>query len=190
MKTKRRTALITSILLAIVAVVGVSAAAPESAKATGGEGVKACGEGTILLSATEKKVFALHNKIRREHDLPVFCVHPKLQRAARAHSKDMIERQYASHDTKGGGTCEQRLKEFGYGPEGYSYYALGENIAYGDGPRGEPDSVMGFWMRSKDHRRNILSHELREIGIGSYTGDFKGVEDVTMYTADFGMRRR
>lgn len=190
MKTKRRTSLIIAVLLAIVAVAGVSAAAPESARAADGVGVKKCGGGTILLNAAERKVFALHNEIRREHNLPVFCVHPNLQRAARAHSRDMIQRQYASHNTKGGGTCEQRLRGFGYDPAGYSYYAFGENIAYGDGPWGEPDSIMRFWMRSKDHRRNILAREFREIGIGSYTGEFKGVEDVTMYTADFGVRRR
>jgi len=190
MKTKVSTVLIIPALLAIIAAAGVSVAAPESARAADREGVKKCGGGTILLSVPEKKVFALHNKIRREHDLPVFCVHPRLQEAARAHSRDMIQRQYSSHDTKGGGTCEQRLKRFGYDPEGYVYYALGENIAHGDGRWGEPGSVMRFWMGSKDHRRNILARDLRQIGIGSYTGDFKGVEDVRMYTADFGVRRR
>ena len=47
-----------------------------------------------------------------------------------------------------------------------------------------------FWRRSKGHRRNTLAAEIREVSIGSYTGGFEAVEDVRMYTADFGGRRR
>ena len=183
------TFLLATILMAVATAVGASAVKPPSAEAAGGNYVKKCGGGKILLKAQEKRTFALHNKIRRNHNLKPLCVHPKLQRAARAHSKDMIRRNYFSHTTKGGGTFSKRIKKFGYTPRGYKYYTVGENIAYGSGPYASPKSRMNGWMKSPGHRRNILNGKFREIGLGTYTGTWKGNKNVTMYTADFGARR-
>ena len=119
---------------------------------TGGE-VKRCSGGKIFLNAKERSAFAWHNKIRRNHKLRTLCVHPKLQRAARAHSKDMIRRNYFSHNTKGSGSFSKRLKKFGYTPKGFKYYTAGENIAYGSGPKGEPKQIMRAWMKSPGHKK-------------------------------------
>ena len=43
----------------------------------------------VRLSAAEKQMLELHNKERASRDLPRLCVHPKLQKAANAHSRDM-----------------------------------------------------------------------------------------------------
>ena len=102
----RRTATALAILLAAsFATAGLIASGAAPAQATGG-GVPRCGGGTVLLDAKEKATFSLHNKIRRDRNLGAFCVHPKLQKAARSHSRDMIERDYFSHDTKGGKTFD------------------------------------------------------------------------------------
>jgi uncharacterized protein YkwD len=45
-------------------------------------------------------------------------------------------------------------------------------------------------MNSPGHRRNILDRRLREIGVGTYTGQYKTYRGWTMYTADFGTRRK
>ncbi len=181
---KRVTPMVVSVLLAIVAVVGVSAVNPQPVQATGGAYVKKCGGDTIFLNERETRTFVLHNKKRREHNLKPFCVHPQLQEAARAHSEDMIQREYFSHDTKGGETFTERMKKFGYTS------LAGENIAYGSGSYGEPESIMRRWMKSDGHRRNILNAKFREIGVGIYTGEFKGFKGVTMYTVDFGVGQR
>jgi uncharacterized protein YkwD len=191
MKIKRTAILLISVLVASIAAIGVSVAEPEHAWAAGGGKVHKCGGGRIFLNEKEKKTFALHNQVRREHNLPTFCVHPKLQRAARSHSRDMIRRDYFSHNTRGKGeTFDERIKRFGYTSKGYSFYLIGENIAYGSGSYGEPDKIMRAWMRSDGHRHNILKEKFREIGVGTHTGEYKGIERVTMYTADFGVRRR
>ena len=187
---KRVVLLLTLAILTAVAAVSVSVADPNPARAAGGGYVAKCGEGTIFLNEKERKAFVLHNQIRRDRDLRPFCVHPKLQKAARAHSQDMIERDYFSHDTKGGATFEERMKKFGYTPDGYGYYSVGENIAYGSGTFGEPDSIMRGWMNSDGHRHNILNGRFREVGIGTYTGTWQGHDGVSMYTADFGTRQR
>jgi uncharacterized protein YkwD len=183
--------IIIAVLLASIAVVGLSATAPEDAQASTGGKVRKCGGGKVFLGAKEKRVFYLHNKTRREHHLKAFCVHPKLKQAARFHSKDMIHRDYFSHNTKGRHeTFAKRLKRFGYTPRGYDFYMVGENIGWGTGEQGKPDRIFEGWMKSRPHRRTILKGKLREIGVGAYTGTFKDRGTATMYTVDFGVRRR
>jgi hypothetical protein len=74
-------------------------------------------------------MLTLHNQERAKRDLPRFCVHPALVRAARAHSKDMIQRDYFSHNTKGRNedACE-RVRRYGY-----IWQFCAENIAWGSG---------------------------------------------------------
>lgn len=174
-----------SVFVAVAVAVMSFLATPPAAEAAGGGAVKKCGGGRISLNADEKQSFVLHNRERRDRNLKSLCVHPDLQKAARAHSKDMIRRDYFSHDTKGRNqsACE-RVRSYGY-----RYRLCGENIAYGSGRYGEPGSIMRRWMKSDGHRRNILNGKFREVGIGTYTGTYKGTENVTMYTADFGTRR-
>ena len=186
---KRVAILAISVLLATVAAIGFLAADQESATAAGGK-VNRCSGGKIFLDANEKRTFVLHNEIRRKHNLPTFCVQPALEKAARDHSEDMIQKDYFSHDTEGRNeTAEERIKRFGYTPQGYSFYMIGENIALGNGSSGEPDSIMNSWMKSSDHRHNILNGKFREIGIGVSTGNWQGNDGVNMYTADFGIRK-
>ena len=180
---KHATFVLASALLAIAFVMGFLAIYSPVAEAASGGYVKRCGGGKVLLKAKEKKTLALHNKMRMNHGLRKFCVHPKLQRAARTHSKDMIRRDYFSHNTKGGGTFDQRLRKFGY-----KYTTAGENIAYGQRREGRPGNIMRSWKNSKHHRGNILNRKFREVGIGTYVGNYKGRNKVTMYTVDFGRR--
>jgi uncharacterized protein YkwD len=171
--------------VAVATAATIFLATPPAAEAAGGGKVDKCGGGKIFLKADEKRIFALHNRERRERGIKRLCVHPDLQRAARSHSKDMIRRDYFSHDTKGRNesACE-RVRRFGY-----RYRNCAENIAWGSGQNGEPDSRMRAWMGSRDHRANIMNGRLREIGIGTYSGTFNGTPNATMYTADFGTRR-
>jgi uncharacterized protein YkwD len=186
----RAAVVVACFLVASIFAVGVSVTDPTAAQAAGGGYVEKCGGGEIFLNEKEERTFVLHNEIRIKHELPTFCVHPMLQEAARAHSKDMLRRDYFSHNTKGRGSFGKRLQRFGYDADGYAHYRAGENIAYGSGPYGEPDNRMRAWMKSEGHRHNILNDEFREIGVGTETGDYKGFNGVTMYTVDFGVRRR
>jgi uncharacterized protein YkwD len=104
-------------------------------------------------------------------------------RAAEAHSKDMIQRDYFSHNTKGRNedACE-RVRRYGY-----NWQVCAENIAWGPGALGRPDPIFDDWMNSSGHRSNILNRKYREIGIGAYRGSFKGTIG-TMWTVDFGDR--
>ena len=164
-------------VLATVVAVSVSAIEPE--KAVAASAVKTCGGGKIKLNAKEERTLRLHNQERKSRGLRPLCVHPKLTKAARAHSADMIRKDYFGH-----GSVGRRLKHYGY-----NWRVYGENIAGGTGHYASPGNTFRRWMNSSGHRANILNRRFREIGIGTATGNYKGRTGYTMYTVDFGSRR-
>lgn len=171
-------------MLAMAAILVASAAQPKTAEAATTVTVKGCTGTNVTLKTNEKRMLDLHNKARADRGLSRFCVHPALQKAARAHSTDMINRDYFSHNTKGSGkTFSTRIKE-----AGYRYRTAGENIAGGSGTLGSADSIFKSWMNSTGHRTNILNKNFKEIGIGAATGNYKGTNGYTMWTSDFGSR--
>jgi uncharacterized protein YkwD len=129
------------------------------------------------LYATEKRLLTLHNNAREKHSPKPFCVHPALQIAARAHSKDMIKRHYFSHHTKGSNedACSH-IRRFGH-----AWSSCAENIGYDATPEG----LFQSWMRISIHRPNILDERFHEIGIGACT-EGNSDSNTTMYTVDFG----
>ena len=166
-----------SAVLAAVLALSVSAVEPEKAEAA--SSVRTCGGGKITLNAKEESTLRLHNRTRTSRGLRPLCVHPTLTKAARAHSRDMINRDYFGH-----GDAGRRLKR-----HGYNWRAYAENIAGGGGTYARPGTTFKRWMNSSGHRTNILDGRFREIGIGTATGTYKGQRGYTMYTVDFGTRR-
>ncbi len=184
----RRVSLVSLAATLGVIVVGVLALVPMEAEATLVD-APTCDGGTISLNADEKRVLELHNKARKKRGLRALCVSPILTRAARAHSKEMLDKDYTSHTSFNGETTQERLERFGYTSSGYSFYLYGENIAWGCGSYGAPDNIFRWWMHSSGHRSNILKRKIREVGIGVLTGTYKECNQATMYTVDFGTRR-
>lgn len=152
-------------------------------EAAGTVKVKGCTGTRVTLDVKEKSMLIKHNRVRANKGLKRLCVHPALQRAAEAHSRDMIQKDYFSHDSKDGSTPYQRMKR-----QGYKFRTAGENIAYGSGSYGAPGPRFKGWMKSSGHRKNILNGKFREVGIGAATGNYNGTGNVTMWTADFGTR--
>ncbi len=158
--------------------------------AASGALVETCAGGRIRLNAAEKRLLELHNEAREQRGIEPLCLQTTLTEAARAHSEDMIEEDYFAHTSPDGETLGERLKRFGYTPEGYGYWKVGGNIAWHSGPEPEPEAMFEGWMDSPGHRANILDEDFRQIGIGTHAGGYEGYEESVMYTADFGVRRR
>lgn len=182
----RYATVVVAAMLAVVAAIGVSWVRSEEAGAETMVGT--CDGGTIALNDAESRMLDLHNQTRDGYGLPPFCIDPALQEAARAHSQQMLDTGYFSHDSFDGETVEPRLARFGYAFPGYSYWKYAENIAWGSGPVGGADDVFGGWMNSPPHTSNILDGDLLQIGIGARTGNFDGMDGATMWTTDFGTR--
>lgn len=80
----------------------------------------------------------------------------KLEDAARAHSEDMVELELFSHTGPEGVQTGERVND-----RGYSWSAVGENIAAG---QHSVDDVVNGWLSSPGHCANIMSAEFTEMG--------------------------
>jgi uncharacterized protein YkwD len=78
--------------------------------------------------------------------------------AAKAHSRDMLNRDYFSHTTPEGGTTWDRLAD-----RGVTYSRAGENIAWG---QTTGRAVFNAWLRSPGHRDNIERGSYTHHGVG------------------------
>lgn len=186
---------------AAMIVAGSSAIASEKAPALGIAAaekdtvtVPTCSGKTIELNVEEKRSLKLHNTRRKAKNLKPFCVNTILTEAARAHAQDMLDRDYFAHRSPEGETPTSRLKEAGYVTSEFSYWIVGENLAWGSGDLGDPDNIFKAWLDSDGHRHNILDENFRQIGVGMREGDFEArngqvYEGSRMYAVEFGARR-
>lgn len=105
------------------------------------------------LAAFEAEVIRLTNQFRAQNGVDPLEADARLSEAAEDWSRQMAEGDMFRHsDTSA-------LVE----AEGYDWRALGENIAAGY--RTPADVVQG-WIDSPGHRRNMLSDNFEEIGVG------------------------
>lgn len=112
-------------------------------------------------SAIEQEVFRLVNEVRAQYGLSALSWANDLANVARAHSRDMINRNFFSHTNPDGYSPFDRLRN-----NGISYRTAAENIAYG---QRTAQAVMDAWMNSSGHRANILNANVKEIGVGAAT---------------------
>lgn len=103
----------------------------------------------------------------------------KLSQAAAAKARDMVAKNYWSHDSPSGETPWQFIIESGYG-----YNKAGENLAYGFNDAG---GVLAAWMNSPEHRENVLDSDYTEVGFGvAQSPDFVGHGPETVVVAMYG----
>jgi uncharacterized protein YkwD len=124
----------------------------------------------VTSASLAEQVVALANADRADlAGCDPLVIDPRLVTVAQAHSEDMAANGYFSHTALDGTTFGQRLRAAGYS-------GGAENIAQGQQSAAE---VHEAWMRSDDHRANILNCRLVTVGVG--------VETTTWtWTQDFG----
>jgi uncharacterized protein YkwD len=137
-------------------------------------GVSSASAATIS-ARSETAIVLVVNQARTTRGLRPLHFDTRLQRAARAHSEDMMRGGYFGH-----GAFGRRLSS--YGVRGRS---VGENLAWGTGPLGGARAIVGEWLRSPEHRANLLRPGFRRVGVGSLVGPFAGAPRAVVVTADF-----
>jgi uncharacterized protein YkwD len=151
----RRIAALVAVLFAIASVVGL--ARPSS--------TLAWAEGNYS-SASEKDLVTLTNRSRAAAGLRSLKVDSALTAVARWRSKDMINRDYFSHDIPGYGSVFKKLDS-----KGYCYKLAGENIGWNTYPdETATAAIHKMFMDSAGHRRNILNKTWDVMGVGAYQG--------------------
>lgn len=129
------------------------------------------------LTTAERSLLGEMNRVRSAHGLSGLHVDWKLQRAARAHSMNMIRRDFFSHVS-----FAARMRASGArGP------IFGENLAWGTGSRGTASSIVAQWLSSPPHRANLLRRGFVRVGVAAPLGNFLG-HHARVATADFAGR--
>lgn len=65
-------------------------------------------------------------------------------------------------------------------------WQAGENLGWGQGELGTPESIMAAWLGSPPHRANILDPDYVDLGVGSGTGTLEGNEEAVVWVTHFG----
>ena len=152
----------------------------------------AIGQGpTSVMGALEQDVLSNVNFLRRQHGLAALRLSSKLAAAARLHSTEMAQRGYFSHDSANGTSFDKRIGRF-YTSGGKRYWSVGENLLWSS-PDVSASSTLDMWLNSPEHKKILLTARWREIGLAAVhtpaaPGTYGGRE-VTIVTADFGVRR-
>lgn len=118
-----------------------------------------------FVEEVESEIARLVGAERAKQGLGALAADAKLGAIARAHSKDMLSKNYFSHtDAEGcGSSC--RLEK-----AGYAWRAVGENIYTMSGYRlsaaETAQKMVDGWMKSGGHRANILKTAFTHQGVG------------------------
>ena len=110
-------------------------------------------------NSKEQQMINLINQARSNAGLPALQVSSDLTKAARAKSKDMVNKNYFSHTSPTCGSLTSMLQHFGI-----SYSAAGENLAMNTS--GSVSAAHESLMNSSGHRSNILEPRFSHMGVG------------------------
>ena len=173
------------VLLFAVVLAAVALTAPASARNDGP--ISASSSVTALEAAVLSNV----NQIRAQHGLRALKFSNRLSAAANQQSESMGAKGFFGHNSADGTAFWKRIRRY-YTDRNYRYWSVGENLLWSS-PDVDAAQALDMWMKSPEHRANLLSKRWREIGLSAIhvqaaPGAFQGL-DVTIVTADFGVRR-
>lgn len=123
-------------------------------------------------TADERAILNLLNTERKEAGLSTLKWGPRLEQAARRHSRDMIDKGYFAHQSPSGLNLADRLHKSGL--KGWT--SAGENLA----GAGSVEVAFKLWMASQAHKNNMLKAGYTHVGIGIVAGGPYGM----MFTMD------
>jgi uncharacterized protein YkwD len=170
-----RTAITAARFMRVIAVAGAITVLPSTGVALGASKPRAtssasCADTNLMPtrangSRVEAATFCLVNVQRQHRGRRALRANADLARSAAAHSQDMVSENYFNHVSPAGETPLARIKASTYLPL-HSVYLVGENIALGTMQLSTATAIVASWMRSPDHRANILNRDFRDTGVG------------------------
>lgn len=132
-----------------------------------------------------RAMLCLVNSTRIAHGLRAVRPSRQLKAVARAHSADMVARDYFAHDGPGGETFASRVSSSAYAAT-HPGYDVEEALAWGAPV--SPAVLLRALMGSDTHRAILLDPSVREVGVGLVLGAPEaGVDGPSMtLSLDFG----
>lgn len=111
---------------------------------------------------TRSNIVQYMNYYRGVHGLVPLREDARLNSAAEDRLRDMEDLEYFAHVSPAGTVPFVWIRS-----RGYQYQAAGENLAQGFE---STQILLEAWMESPGHRKNILSADFRDVGIGIIDG--------------------
>ena len=137
-------------------------------------------DGQVLgenMNITDSQLLSLTNDEREQHGLHPLKYSPELAYAAENKARDMINKDYWSHESPDGTTPWYWIES-----SGYKYSYAGENLARGFTT---VDGIMNAWLESPTHRANVLNNNYTEVGFAAIPGEMNG-KKTTLVVAMYG----
>ena len=132
----------------------------------------------VRVSPVEKAFVRAVNRVRAARRLAPVRLDPRLERAARAHTAEMLAQRFFAH-----GAVVRRLESFGVaGPR------IGETLGWHTPSADAVRVVIRLWLRSPEHRAVLLRRGFVRVGVGTDVGEFEGYSNTLVVTADFAGR--
>jgi len=171
------------VLIAVLALLGVGAASASAASLIAP--TSTCPGQTRLdapVASQERAMLCMANFARGELGLGELAANAELEGSAREKARDILRCDSFSHYACG--------REFAYWIRASGYlssecWRAGENLAFGSGSFASVRSIFRAWMRSPEHRENILG-DYAETGIDLVTGTLEGFAGTRIWTQHFG----
>ncbi|MCX5810426.1 MAG: CAP domain-containing protein [Proteobacteria bacterium] len=116
---------------------------------------------------TKDAIIQLVNDTRAYHRYAPLTENQLLNAVAEERLRDMFRRQYIAHVSPIGEQASDYAQK-----AGYHYKIIAENLASGEFLNNQ--KVIDGWMQSPGHRQNILSPDIKDIGVAIDKGQFQG----------------
>ena len=175
----------TVVLVACAFVAVLAVAGPAGALTDGGA------RRVATRSALENAVLVEINALRARHGLAKLRFSSRLNAAADVHSRSMAKRGFFAHESADGSAFWKRVRRY-YPVGNYRLWSVGENLLWSS-PNVSSEEAVRLWLNSPPHRKNLLSRQWREVGLAAVhvqaAPGVYGGREVTIVTADFGVRR-
>lgn len=165
-----------AIVLFLIAVPSAGASLIAPASACPGQ------TGTASPAAQEQAMRCLTDFARTRAGLGALADSPQLDLSAEDKGADVLGCDSFSH-TACGREFTYWMQQTGYLSE--ACWHVGENLAWGVGSYGTVRSIFRAWMRSPEHRHNILGG-YEALGLNREVGELEGQANTVVWTAHFG----
>jgi uncharacterized protein YkwD len=174
-----RFATFASIFAALI--VAKPAAAAQVTQAAGCSGAATVGAAAAQERAS---MHCLVNSVRAQYGLPSLRELPALDRSSAIRAGAIRRCGDFSH-TPCGQAFVQPFVQVGYLR---SNGTVAENLAWGGSNLGSPQATLTSWLRSPDHRANLLRPGWRDFGVAVVRGSLFGSQSVSLWVVQFGRR--
>lgn len=172
-----------SLVLAIVATAVLASASASAAGLVAPASTCAPTKLDAAVATQEQTMLCLTNYARAQFGEGQLEEATELQQSAEEKAEDILRCDSFSHYACG--------REFSYWIRATGYmsaqcWRVGENLAWGTGDYGTVSSIFRAWLRSPEHRANILGN-YGQVGISLDTGDLDGHPGTHVWAQHFGL---